>query len=207
MIIIGAKGLAKELLQMLESSGATTDLAFFDDVNLDMPNLIFAKYPVLKAEEEVLNHFNSDNRFMLGLGNPNYRLKLYERFVSFGGELVGLKGNNVNVGNYVTIGEGATFMDNVNISNGVQIGKGLLAYYNTIITHDVEIGDFVELSPSSTLLGHVKIGNQAQIGAGAIILPRLQIGTGAVIGAGAVVTKNVEPNTVVAGNPAKVIKK
>ena len=52
----------------------------------------------------------------------------------------------------------------------------------------------------------VKIGNDCWIGAGAIILNGLTIGDGAVVGAGAVVTKDVEPYTIVVGNPARKIK-
>lgn len=53
----------------------------------------------------------------------------------------------------------------------------------------------------------LNIGNDVWIGANAIILPSVNtIGNGAVIGAGAVVTKDVAPYTVVAGNPAKIIK-
>ncbi|MFM2061305.1 MAG: hypothetical protein RLZZ507_975 [Cyanobacteriota bacterium] len=52
----------------------------------------------------------------------------------------------------------------------------------------------------------ITIGEDCWIGAGACILPGVKIGDGAVIGAMAVVTKDVEPYTVVAGNPAKVIK-
>ena len=52
-----------------------------------------------------------------------------------------------------------------------------------------------------------RIGNDVWIGYGAIILSGVTIGDGAIIGAGAVVTKDVEPYTVVAGVPAKVIKK
>lgn len=55
--------------------------------------------------------------------------------------------------------------------------------------------------------GDVIIGNDVWIGYGAIIFSGVQIGDGAVIGAGAIVTKNVEPYTIVAGNPAHVIKK
>jgi acetyltransferase-like isoleucine patch superfamily enzyme len=51
---------------------------------------------------------------------------------------------------------------------------------------------------------HVKKG--ASIGSNATILCGITIGEGALVGAGAVVTKNVPPRTVVAGNPAKVIK-
>ncbi len=49
-------------------------------------------------------------------------------------------------------------------------------------------------------------GNDCWIGAGAIILNGITIGDGAVIGAGAIVTKDIEPYTIVAGNPAHKIK-
>ncbi len=52
----------------------------------------------------------------------------------------------------------------------------------------------------------IRIENDAWIGAGAIILPGLTIGEGSIVGAGAVVTKDVPPHSVVAGNPARVIK-
>lgn len=53
----------------------------------------------------------------------------------------------------------------------------------------------------------IEIRNQAWIGARAIVLPGVRIGEGAVVAAGAVVTKDVDPWTVVGGNPAKFIKK
>jgi len=55
--------------------------------------------------------------------------------------------------------------------------------------------------------GDVKIGNDVWIGYGATILSGVTIGDGSVIGAYAVVAKDVEPYSIVVGNPAKVIKK
>ena len=53
----------------------------------------------------------------------------------------------------------------------------------------------------------ITIGNDVWIGGHSTILPGVSIGDGAVVAAGAVVTKDVEPNTIVGGVPAKVIKK
>ena len=52
-----------------------------------------------------------------------------------------------------------------------------------------------------------KIENDVWVGDSVIILPGVKVGTGSVIGAGSIVTKDVEPYTIVAGNPAKLIKK
>jgi len=54
---------------------------------------------------------------------------------------------------------------------------------------------------------HIHIGNDVWIGHGAIVLPGRNIGTGAVIAAGAIVTKDVPAYTIVAGNPARAIKR
>ncbi|CCD97398.1 putative acetyltransferase [Bradyrhizobium sp. ORS 375] len=54
---------------------------------------------------------------------------------------------------------------------------------------------------------HVDIGHDVWIGHGAIVLPGRKIGTGAVVAAGAIVTKDVPAYTIVAGNPARIIKR
>jgi acetyltransferase-like isoleucine patch superfamily enzyme len=54
---------------------------------------------------------------------------------------------------------------------------------------------------------HIHIGHDVWIGHGAIILPRRNVGTGAGIAAGAIVTKDVPAYTIVAGNPARPIKR
>lgn len=88
--------------------------------------------------------------------------------------------------------------------------------------YKIQTGNDVSIGPEATILtlghdpqspefadkgGDVIIGNHVWIAYRAIILPGITIGEGAVVGAGSVVTKNVDPYTIVGGNPARLIKK
>ena len=208
MLIVGAKGFAKELLQLLIDNNQTDHVVLYDDVNDDLPDTLFSKFLILKNEEQAREYFkNTDNRFCLGLGNPHLRFKLAEKFRSFGGILSSIISNHATISTLdVAIGEGCTIMPTALISPSVEIGEGSLIYFHTSITHDCKLGRYVEISPSVTLLGRVKIGNFSQVGGGSTILPDVKIGNNVIVGAGAVVTKNIPDNAVVAGVPAKIIR-
>ena len=81
---------------------------------------------------------------------------------------------------------------------GIHIGKySYLAFQSAVLTHDMV----------RKLKVNTMIGECCFIGAKSIILPGITIGNNSIIAAGAVVTKDVPPNTIVAGNPAKIIKR
>ena len=208
MLVVGAKGFAKEVLQVLHQLKKTKNLVFYDDINLDIPDCLFNTFQVLKSEQEVISHFkNVDTNFTIGIGNPFLRKAMYRKFTLLGGIFCSTISKDVQIGSYdVKLGSGCNVLPNVTISNCVKIGKGALIYYNSIITHDVQIGNFVEISPSVTLLGHVKIGDYCQIGTGAIILPNISIGDNVIVGAGAVVTRIIPNNAVIVGIPAKIVR-
>lgn len=87
-----------------------------------------------------------------------------------------------------------TLGDNVFISVGA-----------CFLCHDGSTLPFRRVYPDLELAGPIRVGNDVFIGAGALILPNVTIGNGCIIGANAVVTKDVEPGTIVAGNPARVV--
>ena len=115
---------------------------------------------------------------------------------------------------------------------GFVVGKNVYFPSNSVITQNfvydrgkLVLGDRVAVGPSVLfiLVSHpnaskirelmvngkgseIIVGNDAWIGGGAILLPGVKIGEGSVVGAGSVVTKDVAPYTIVAGNPAKVIR-
>ncbi len=105
---------------------------------------------------------------------------------------------NIHIGNKVSINPYFKCMSagNVFIEDNVQIAMNV-----SLITNN---HDFYERSILTVKDIHIK--KNAWIGAGATILPGVTIGENAVVGAGSVVTHDVPSNTVVAGNPARIIK-
>lgn len=126
-------------------------------------------------------------------------------------------GGNIKIGDYCYVGEGCNIFSACNI----EIGNNVLIAHNVdIFDHNTHPNDPVERHKHfKTIItkGHpaekvnwnekpVKICDNAWIGAKAIILKGVTIGECAIVSAGSVVTKDVQPYTIVAGNPAKKIK-
>lgn len=118
-------------------------------------------------------------------------------------------GNNCFIGPFVEIqknviiGEGTRVQSHCFICDGVSIGKHCFISHGTMFTNDL----FVD-SPNfeSWIRRETKIGNDVRIGSNVTLLP-VKVGDNSIIGAGAVVTTDIPANCVVAGNPAKIIKK
>lgn len=114
---------------------------------------------------------------------------------------------NISIGSYVYIGPQCKLFGggNITIGNGVVFGEEV-----TIISsiHNYDSPDLRTLPfDNRNILKPVTIDNYVWIGSRTIIMPGVQIKKGSVVGAGSVVTKDVEEFSIVAGNPAKEIKK
>ncbi|MCX7549359.1 NeuD/PglB/VioB family sugar acetyltransferase [Xanthomarina sp. F2636L] len=211
MIIVGAKGFAKEVLEIIyqQEQDETQQLVFYDDVTVNGPTLLYDSYTILNNVEAAKTYLNKeDKRFVLGIGNPYIRFKLSNKFKEMGGRLVSTISNRASIGKHeVCIDPGCNIFEHTVISNDVTIGEGVIVYYNSLVTHDVTIGNYVELSPGAVLLGRCQIGDFTHIGSGATILQDIKVGKGVVVAAGAVVTKDVPDFCMVAGVPATIKKK
>jgi UDP-2-acetamido-3-amino-2,3-dideoxy-glucuronate N-acetyltransferase len=128
-----------------------------------------------------------------------------------------------------TIGDGTRIGAFVEIQRNASVGRRCKVSTHTFICEGVTIEDecfighhvvFVNdpypaaVTPEGELQGaddwrvvETRVCRRASIGSGAVILGGVTIGEGALVGAGSVVTKDVEPYTVVAGNPAKLLRK
>jgi sugar O-acyltransferase (sialic acid O-acetyltransferase NeuD family) len=209
MLILGAKGFAKELLEIILQGDSNTRIAFYDDVSKDLPKLLFDKYPILRNEDEAISYFKKDDdQFALGIGNPKLRYKFYEKFIALGGKPATVISPFAKIGKYHNfIQEGCNILTDVVIESNNSIGKGCLLHVGSLISHDTVIGNFCEISPHVNLLGSVIIGDFCSLGTASTILPKVKIGNNVTVGAGAVVTKNLADNMTVVGIPAKPLSK
>ena len=209
MLVVGAQGLAKEILGILNLNGDLENLVFYDDVTPEMPDLLYDRFPILRNVEEAQEYFKKvDNRFTLGVGFPNVRYNLFHKFLDLGARPFSLLSSTSPIGNFdMNIAEGITVSYNCVISNSVSIGRGSFINAQCAIGHDTEIGEFCEICPSVNISGGVKIGDFTFIGTGAIIYPKVKIGKNVSISVGSVVRKNVPDNSIVHGNPSKIIGK
>jgi sugar O-acyltransferase (sialic acid O-acetyltransferase NeuD family) len=204
MLVIGAGGHALEILDVLQESANLENIYFYDDINLQKNEL--KQFRVLHSEAEVLMVLSNDFEFVIALGNPSSRKKLFNKFTSMGGKLIGIKSTTAFVSKYSN-SIGVDMMKNCFVGPNTTIGIGTLLNTGSQIHHDVCIGEFTEISPRSVLLGNVSVGAYCSIGANSTVLPNIKIGNNVTIGAGAVVTKDLPDNCMAAGVPAIIKNK
>lgn len=126
-------------------------------------------------------------------------------------------GDGTKIGTFVEVQKGAIIGKNCKISSHTFICEGVYIEDNCFIGHGVmfindkfpkatnEKGESATEDDWHCIATHVKQG--ASIGSNATILCGVTIGAGAVVGAGSVVTRDVDSNSVVVGNPARLLKK
>jgi UDP-2-acetamido-3-amino-2,3-dideoxy-glucuronate N-acetyltransferase len=118
------------------------------------------------------------------------------------------------------VGAECNVCDHTYIDNGVVVGNRVTIKSGVSLREGMVVEDDVFLGPQATFTNDrfprsrqpwtregIVIKRGATVGAGAVVLPGITIGERAMVGAGAVVIKDVAPDTVVVGNPARVVRR
>ena len=152
-----------------------------------------------------------DRAVIAAVGDGRTRAHLEQRCEAAGLRIGTLQAPTARVLEGNEIGRGAVLCDFTMVTANAKIGKSFQANIYSYVAHDCIIGDYVTFAPRVSCNGTIEVGDFAYVGTGATFVQGtaqrpLRIGEGAFVGMGAVVTKAVEPYTLVAGNPARVIR-
>ncbi len=105
------------------------------------------------------------------------------------------------------IGRNVLIMAGVVVTSNAVIGDHVCVLPNTVIHHDVHIGDWTLIGANVTVAGNVTVGENCYVGSGSSIMNGLTVGTGCLVGLGSNVIRDVAVGAVVAGNPARVLRR
>jgi len=104
------------------------------------------------------------------------------------------------------IGDGSQILSQCAVCAGTTLGRSCIVNTGATVDHECRLGDGVHIGPGAHLASAVVVEDFATVFTGGVVIPGILIGRHAIVGAGAIVTRNVPPFSVVAGNPARVIK-
>lgn len=206
VVVFGAGGLGRELLQILRdiaASGLHAEcVAFAVDPGF-APGGAIDRVPV---REDIAAMLRCDPALsvVVALGNPSARAAVVARLQAEGGpRFATVRHPAAWIGEHVSIGEGCMIFGHTSMTTDVTLGRHVLVNPGCTIAHDAVLEDFATLGPSVALAGGVHLEARVEIGIGARVAPRIRIGRDAILGAGTVVIRHVPMGVTVVGVPGR----
>ena len=207
-VIIGGGAQAKyaaEILNLLNMIRVSAVVDLSSSVSITWPK----EYGLKVIAYKDLSSFCAVNKItdcFIAAATPALKSELFTKHRELSLNLLTLIHPCAAVASTASINQGTLINAGAVIQPFAFIEKGCMIHANSIVEHDNYISKYANIGPGVKLAGWVKVGAKATIYTGASIIPKIEIGESAVVAAGAVVTKNVPPNSLVAGVPAKIIK-
>ncbi len=203
VIIIGAGGHGKVLLDTLLELGACV-LGFLDnDVSLQSQNIY--NVPILGTDEDICHFNRQEIELVNGIGSigvATVRRRVFEKFKEQGYHFRQVIHPSAVVSSRVSLGEGVQVLAGTVINIGSRIEDDAIINTRASVDHDCHIGKHVHVAPGCILSGMVSIGDESHIGTGCSVIQGVFIGNRVLIGAGSNVIRNVKNDVVIFGNPA-----
>ena len=204
ILIYGAGGLGKEVLSLVRVLNKFEPVGFIDDG--------VKKGTVIKGVKvlggvDFLNSYSPPVNMVLAVGDPSTKAMLIKTIDPSRVYFPVLIHPSVIVQDEgaISFAGGTIIAAGCILTTDISIGAHVLLNLNTTVGHDTSIGDFSSIMPGTNVAGNVQIETGVLIGSGANIMNGIRLGRFSRIGMGSVVIRDVEPETTVAGVPAKKI--
>lgn len=153
-----------------------------------------------------ISHSPDDYEIVIAIGEPSSRAVLLSKVKSKGFTLATLIDPTSIISETAKIGQGTVICEFVTIHTNVVIGESCYIQPYSCIGHDIVIGDNCILSTFFAPGGNCIFGNNIFVGMSSSIKQKLTIGSNSIIAMGSSVFNNVDENSVLVGNPARITK-
>ena len=213
LIIVGAKGLGKVALEVLQSTDNIIYCFLDEEYKEDgsssdsIPNEInHVSIMGSSDDDDMLNLINDKCDYFVAVENVIDRKRLIKKIYKQRKKYPAVAVHSTaHIADDSTMGYGTLIGMGTMIGADVKIGTSCIINANATLDYEVELGNFTQIGIGTTIGSGVKIAEEVFIGNGVTIISGVTIGKGARIGAGSVVMANVKANETVLGNPAKAI--
>ncbi|TFD52123.1 acetyltransferase [Cryobacterium frigoriphilum] len=202
LLLVGASGLAREVLSVIRAAGAVDTVGMLDD-SPQLWGTRLAGVPVLGSLATVAEH--PDAQLVLCVGQGTARARIVERLADSGVtalRFARVVHRSVEVPDSCRIGPGSIVLAGTVLTADVIIGSHVVIMPHVTLTHGNRIDSFATLCAGVTLGGDVRVEAGAYLGMNSAVRQRVRIGAGAVIGMGAAVLHAVPAHETWLGVPA-----
>ena len=207
VVIIGNSGAARECYWLLQDvSREQKDLAFKGFLSFEGHKGALHGLSTLEMGSDDDYAPDADDVFVIGIGIPNLRLKVFQKWKERGARFINLVHPTVERLGPGEMGEGNILASHCSISCDTILGDANFLNGSVVLGHDARIGHGNCFSPFSLVLGDACIGSGNSFGVHSVVMPGAKIGDNNTIVPGAYIYKGCRDNTIMAGNPALCIR-
>lgn len=201
LILIGAGGFSKSVIDSIDEKMYKIE-GFIDDIKGGS----HLGYPILSNNLDKI-YETGKYCYFIAIGDNKKRKYWYNEIVKRNLEIINVIDRTAIISSNITYGRGLFVGKLAVINNDVRIGENVIVNTKALLEHGVRVGSHSNISTNSVINGDVCIGHSCFIGSSSVINGQLTIGTNSIIGSGSVIIKNVDVNSVMAGVPARLLRR
>lgn len=202
LYIVGAGSVGGHIAWNIDSYGSEYEIAGFLDDDPDKIGMEMFGNRVLGPVDELLSIEHA--AVIFGIAFPKVKRQIVERLtVNATLTFPALIHERAWLSNGASIGEGSVIYPGTSINYGSVIGNFVVLNMNCALGHHTRIGNYSSFAPGVSTGGHTTVGEGVDIGIGASTIQDVMIGSGSVVGGNSMLIRDVQPNSKVAGVPAR----
>ena len=212
VVILGGSGIGMIAASIIDKIGIAEVVGFLNDI-IPVGTEIgkYRKIKVVGKTADVFSYIEDGCQVFIAYVGLTNEKKTYEKVVSLGipeEKLINIVDPTAIIPEgYCQMGKGVLFAPLSQLSPDTTLSDNCILLANSFVGHDSFLDRFAHLATNAVVGANVHVGKAVHIGSNATIREKVRIGDYSLVGAGSVVLDDIPENSVVVGNPARILRK